>query len=59
MDSETFNRLDEDEGMCREMPTRRCPITGCEDLPCARFESKDESRWALDIAQWRIDGRRL
>lgn len=40
---------------CREMFTRNCPITGCIDLPCARFESDDESRWAMDQAQWKKD----
>jgi hypothetical protein len=38
---------------CRMYPeTRRCPITGCESLPCARLEDDDESRWALDMVTW-------
>lgn len=32
--------------------TRKCPLTGCEGLPCARLEDDDESRWSLDMAQW-------
>jgi hypothetical protein len=32
--------------MCRQMPTRKCPPTGCPaDGPCARFESDDETPW--------------
>lgn len=31
---------------CRLMCTRRCPVSGCEGLPCARIEDDDESRWA-------------
>lgn len=37
---------------CRVMFTRVCPISGCEDLPCARFETDDVSRWDLDKAEW-------
>jgi len=40
---------------CRIYDTRRCPISGCLGLPCARFEDDDESRWALDMAQWRAE----
>lgn len=37
---------------CRVMYTRYCPISGCDDLPCARFEDDDESRWDLDKLEW-------
>lgn len=33
---------------CRIMPTRKCPKSrpdGCGKLPCARFESDDETPW--------------
>lgn len=37
---------------CREMFTRTCPISGCVDLPCARYETDDASRWDLDKIEW-------
>jgi hypothetical protein len=42
---------------CREMFTRNCPISGCTDLPCARFHTNDESRWDLDKAEWIKENR--
>lgn len=44
---------------CRRMFTRTCPISGCVDLPCARFETEDESRWALDKIEWEKSDARL
>jgi hypothetical protein len=44
--------MPEPEDNCREMFTRKCPISGCVDLPCARFETEDESRWDLDRIEW-------
>jgi hypothetical protein len=43
---------------CREMFTRACPASGCKDLPCARFEDDDESRWAAEIVEWTKDAER-
>lgn len=41
---------------CRQMTTRRCPIsyaaTGCGTNPCARYESSDEDVWADDVRDW-------
>jgi hypothetical protein len=45
-------KRDIDNRNCREMSTRRCPLTGCVGLPCARFESNDATRWYLDELVW-------
>lgn len=37
-----------DPAPCRRMPTRSCPPDRCENLPCARFEDPDETRWPVE-----------
>lgn len=48
----------EPEKPCRVTPTRGCPMlrpAGCEGHPCARYESDDETPWAMDVEIWKAE----